>query len=216
MKRLILSGSHGSLLLKCGRGDVAVIFLFRFSWGELPSREASASYLGDGSDLPDSEEHWSDYVVGSLRDEDCESISLADFCEGYDEVELWFDPTPEDQLLLIWLLDYLSSHPDLTSRLRLRLLDLDFIGLENAFLAKGNIPVVPVTTVELEMASRSWQAYRSETPEACFELLERDLTGLPLWKPALADLLRELPGPQASERRSSGCWNWLEQDTSAR
>jgi hypothetical protein len=195
MKRLILASSHGSSLRKSGRAEAIVFFFFRFIWGELPTRQKLASYLADGTDLPDTEEHWSDYVKGSLRDEDCEGINFADFCVGYDEIELWFDPTPTDQLQLVWLLDLLSLHPNLMFRLKLRLLDIDFIEADEAFLAKGNIPVVSVTTAELETASLSWQAYRSETPEACVELLKRDLTALPLLRPAFADLIKELPGP---------------------
>ena len=32
--------------------------------------------------------------------------SLAEFCEPYETVELWFDLRPNAQLQLIWLLDY--------------------------------------------------------------------------------------------------------------
>ncbi len=39
----------------------------------------------------------------------------------------------------------------------------------------------------------TWQAYRAPTPEACFDLLGKDLSALPLLKPALLDLLEELP-----------------------
>ena len=42
-------------------------------------------------------------------------------------------------------------------------------------------------------ASAAWQAYRSPTPEACFDLLSKDLSALPLLKPVLIDLLEELP-----------------------
>ena len=36
-----------------------------------------------------------------------------------------------------------------------------------------------------------WQAYRAPTPKACFDLLGRDLTALPLLKSALLELLEE-------------------------
>lgn len=52
---------------------------------------------------------------------------------------------------------------------------------------------VAVTKVELETASMSWQAYRAPTPEACFDLLSKNLSALPLLRPALVDLLAELP-----------------------
>ena len=53
--------------------------------------------------------------------------------------------------------------------------------------------VANVTEDELETASATWQAYRATTPEACFEMLGRDLSALPLLRPALFDLLEELP-----------------------
>jgi hypothetical protein len=45
----------------------------------------------------------------------------------------------------------------------------------------------------LETASMSWQAYRAPTPEACCALLSKNLSALPLLKPALVDLLAERP-----------------------
>jgi len=195
MKRLILTGSDGPRLLKSGRAEVVVFFFFRFIWGELPTRQKLASYLADCSDLPDSEEHWSDYVKGSFRDEDCEGLSFAEFCAGYDEIELWFDPSPDDQLFLVWLLDYFRSYPHLFSKLIVRLIDIELITAPDAFLAKGNIPRIAVGNAELETASEAWQAYQATTPEACFALIKRNLGALPLLRPALIELLEELPGP---------------------
>jgi hypothetical protein len=54
-------------------------------------------------------------------------------------------------------------------------------------------PAVDVTRNELETASMTWQAYRAATPEACFALLAKDLSALPLLRPALLELLEELP-----------------------
>ena len=60
-------------------------------------------------------------------------------------------------------------------------------------LGKWQPPAVDVTEKELETASAAWQAYRAPTPEACFDLLGKDLSALPLLKPVLIDLLEELP-----------------------
>jgi hypothetical protein len=148
MKRLILSGLRGMTLTRAGRAEFVISFMFfRFAWGELPSPEKLAFYLAERSDLHGGGEHWSDGTDKRLRG-DCKNLCLAEFCKGYDEIELWFDPTPTDQLQLIWLLDFLSSHPEIAPRLKMRLLDVDFIGAEEAFLAKGNIPAVSITTAE--------------------------------------------------------------------
>ena len=175
MKRLILTSSGGACLEKTGRADVTVFFMFRFAWGELPTPQKLASFLAARTDQGQSD-HWSDYVLRRIRDS--RALSLIEFCKLNDEVELWFDPTSTAQFELIWLLDFFSSCPDVVSRLKLRLLDVDFIGAEDAFLAKGNIPTAPVTAAVLETASLSWQAYRSATPEACFDLLKRDFERL--------------------------------------
>jgi hypothetical protein len=52
---------------------------------------------------------------------------------------------------------------------------------------------IDVTGAELETASNAWQAYRATTPEACLALLTADLSALPMLKPALLELLAELP-----------------------
>src|ERR1051326_3142311 len=115
MKRLILTSSHGASLEKTGRADVTVFFVFKFAWGELPTPQKLASFLAARSDQSQGE-HWSHYIMRRRRDD----LSLADFCKLYDEIELWFDPTPTDQLQLIWLLDFFSSHPDIVSKLKIR------------------------------------------------------------------------------------------------
>ena len=53
--------------------------------------------------------------------------------------------------------------------------------------------IVDVTRDEVETASATWQAYRATTPEACVDLLGRDLNALPLLRLALFDLIEELP-----------------------
>jgi hypothetical protein len=131
------------------------------------------------------------------------NLSLADFCQHYETVELWFDASPADQLTLIWLLDYFKSYPETVPRLKLRLIDRDIIDPD--VINHRRPPIVEVTEKELVTASVAWQAYRSPTPEACVDLLQRDLSALPLLKPVLFDLLAELPsastGLGASEMR---------------
>ncbi len=118
---------------------------------------------------------------------------MVEFCRPYETVELWFDPRPNDQLQLVWLLDYFRSHPEIVARLRLRLVDYDLIKASSEELDRWVVPAVDVTSDELETASMAWQAYRAATPEASFGLLGKDLSALPLLKPALLDLIEELP-----------------------
>jgi hypothetical protein len=119
------------------------------------------------------------------------NLSLAEFCQYYETVELWFDMRPRAQLKLIWLLDYFSSYPEAIPRLKLRLVDRDMMEIHE--LGTWRPLAVDLTEKEFETARAAWQAYRSPTPEACFDLLHRDLSALPMLKPALRDLLAELP-----------------------
>ena len=75
-------------------------------------------------------------------------------------------------------------------------------------LGRWKMPAVMVTGEELETASLTWQAYRASTPEPCFHLLRRDLNALPLLKPALLDLLEELPSASTGLGATEcGCWS---------
>jgi hypothetical protein len=193
MTRLILTGWPMSDFTKSDFADLAVDFAFHFVWGPLPSADELANYLGARTPDHGPGRHWSDFAGrwGQSTNRSRKDLGLAEFCQHYETVELWFDTKPSAQLLLIWLLDYFRSHPEAVARLKLRLVDLEMIELER--LGKWMPPAVAVTERELVTGSAAWQAYRAPTPEACVDLLGRDLSALPLLKPALADLLKELP-----------------------
>jgi hypothetical protein len=195
MKPLILTGWSIPEFNEPEFADLAVEFVFRFDWGELPSRDELATYLGPGTPDVKRGRHWSDFATGGNRsknrDREDLDLSLAEFCQQYETVELWFDTKPNAQLQLIWLLDYFRSYPNAVQRLKFRLVDLDMIELDR--LGKWSPSAVDVTDKELETASAAWQAYRAPTPEDCFDLLGKDLSALPLLKPVLIDLLEELP-----------------------
>jgi hypothetical protein len=194
MKRLILTSSFGLDLMGSGLAEVGIPFVFRFVWGPLPSPDELAAYVAARSETHRPGAHWSDFVGRWPQDAKARKhLSLVEFCEAYEVVELWFDPDPNDQLLLIWLLDYFRSHPETVAKSRLRLVDLELIGLPREGLGRWKVPAVDLTEDELETAHLAWQAYRATTPEACFGLLGKNLSALPLLKPALLDLLEELP-----------------------
>jgi hypothetical protein len=127
--------------------------------------------------------------------EDRIDLALTEFCQNFDVVELWFERTPNDQLQLICLLDYLRSHPEIVTKSRLRLIAFDLMSQEAANIGKSlsDIPSVDVTSDELETATKAWRAYLAPTPQACVDLVHADLSALPMLRPALIDLLAELP-----------------------
>jgi len=196
MKPLVLARSPAPDFMRDGLADMApALMFFRFIWGPQPSQDELAHHLGPRTSSHEGlgAKHWSDWgsYWKASENRDYRNLSLAEFCQRYETVELWFEARPGDQLTLIWLLDHFKSHPEAVSRLRLRLLDREMITPDG--IGDWRPPIVEVTEKELTTASTAWQAYRSPTPEACVDLLQRDLCALPLLKPVLIDLLAELP-----------------------
>jgi hypothetical protein len=202
MTRLILSG-HGSSALgfeESGRADIAIDLVSRLVWGPLPSDADLAGILAPRSTQAPGW-HWLDYASSAARKKIVgRNFGLIELCQQCETVELWFDSDPNQQLQLVWLLDYFGSHPQIVARLRLRLVDFKLIVATPEQLGGWDVPFVDVTKHELTTASATWQAYRAATPEACFNLLGSDLSPLPLLRPALFDLLEELPS-RATEMR---------------
>src|SRR6267154_4372585 len=166
MKPLVLARVPEPDFRRSGLADMTLgFFLFRFAWGPQPPQVELAHHLGARTSSHDGPgaKHWSDW--GSYWKEsenrNYRNLSLADFCQHYGTVELWFDASPADQLTLIWLLDYFKSHPETVSRLKLRLVDRDIIDPD--VVADRKLPIVEVTERESATASAAWQAYRSAT-----------------------------------------------------
>lgn len=111
--------------------------------------------------------------------------------------EFWFGANPRDQLQLDWLLDHLGSFPVLAQKFGVRLLDSDlFFAPDDDFAeSEPHIPVVNAAAEEFETGTAVWSAYRAPTPEACMDLLRCDLSALLMLRPALLNLLAELPSP---------------------
>ncbi|XIA63918.1 hypothetical protein ACFIOY_33830 [Bradyrhizobium sp. TZ2] len=168
MRPLILTGWVIPEFFKSEFADLAVDFFFRFGWGQLPSPDELATYLGPGTPDIISGRHWSDFARrwGQSKNRCHRDLSLAEFCQQYETVELWFDTQPNAQLLLVWLLDYFRSYPETVARLKFRLVDLEMIGRDR--LGKWQPPAVDVTEKELETGRAAWQAYLAPTPKACF------------------------------------------------
>jgi hypothetical protein len=195
MKPLVLTEWLMPDFIENDLADLVLNFVFfDFVWGPQPSSDQLADHLGPRTDHDERElggSHWSDWGTHRRKNRKHRNRSLAEFCQQYETVELWFDVRPGAQLKLIWLLDYFRSYPEIAGKLKLRLVDLDMNSLKN--FGRWRPPVVDVAEKEFETASAAWQAYRSPTPEACFDLLSKDLSALPLLKPVLIDLLAELP-----------------------
>ncbi|MEH2561122.1 hypothetical protein [Bradyrhizobium sp. AZCC 2289] len=202
MKPLILTSSS-SRRMRSELADVVIDFRFRFVPGTLPPPDELATYVAARSEKHGPAEHWSDFVGRWPHgDRARRDFGLLEFCQPFEAIEFWFDPEPNDQLQQIWLLDCFRSHPKTAAKLKLRHVDFDLMTMEyGPPESLEDVRVVDVTAVQLETAAMSWQAYRAATPEACFDLLHRDLSAFPLLRPAMLDLLEELPGSTTGPRR---------------
>ncbi|VIO69630.1 hypothetical protein CI1B_28370 [Bradyrhizobium ivorense] len=202
-------------LRRAGKADVVIGLRHRFVWRKLPSpselagsleaRSAKHGVLGS---------HWLDDHRPKRLEPFSKDLGLIELCARCDSIELWVDPRPNDQLILIWLLDVLRPYRDILSRLSIVQTDAETGNFLPESLAEWQLPKLPVTDDRLRLASRAWRAYRAPTPEPCFALLMEDLAAIPRLRAALIALLEEIPGSRtglgATEYRildlvSDGC-----------
>ncbi|SFN19406.1 hypothetical protein SAMN05216573_109142 [Bradyrhizobium sp. Rc3b] len=197
MSHLILSTNHldEDVLAQSRLANDVVGFNLRFVWRKLPPEEQlllglerrSAKHGNPG-------DHWLDEACrGSLEGFGTRDIGFFELCAKFDSIEIWVDPRPNDQLVLIWLLDLLRPYKEITTKLSLVHTDDHVADYAPESVAKWKLPAFKVTENHLALARRAWQAYRAETPKPCFDLLMTDLTALPRLRPALIALLEELP-----------------------
>lgn len=76
------------------------------------------------------------------------------------------------------------------------MVDFDLSSADVDRFRSWNVHGVDVGEGAFETACSAWHAYRAPTPEACLHLLENDLSALPMLRPALLELLGELPSPK--------------------
>jgi hypothetical protein len=106
--------------------------------------------------------------------------------------ELWMDSRSNDQLVLIWLLTHLRPRPEVATKIMLRHIDTPLF--DGAAETTWTFVGVQLTREHLDIAQRAWQAFRSRTPQAWFDLLKQDLSALPQLRSCVQEMLEELPG----------------------
>lgn len=187
MTRLILTAtdSGAGCLLGTGIADIVIPVGFRFVWGALPSAAELEAMLG-----PASLEHLPQHRLGEFHSQ---GMGALDLCERCEAVELWFDPSPNAQLMLIQLLDCLKSHSSIVPKLTLFQADVDIGGQSPETIAEWQPIGVTVRNDHLEVAGMAWRAYRQPTPQDWLKLLDQDLGALPQLRQTVLELLEELP-----------------------
>jgi hypothetical protein len=172
MKRLILttSDSGAGCLKAAGIADKVIGIGYRFAAGPL---------------LPESElaESFAEFA----------SFGLADVGDRFDAIDLWIDPDPNAQLILVWLLGCFRPHDAIVSKLNLVQADASIGELMPERLLARQFPVIRIAGPQLELASSAWRAWRQQSPQDWLGLLSEDLSALPRLRPAVVALLDELP-----------------------
>jgi hypothetical protein len=200
VKRLILttSDSGAGCLGQPGIADAVIPFGHRF-FGEAlpPEAEIKDSLTASSSQHEQADDDWLSRIYQKYIRNIDSSTGLIDLCEAFDTNDLWIDPDPNAQLILIWLLDYFRPHATIISKMNLVQADVPIGDLCSEDLAASPIPAVKIMNGHLETARSAWKAYREPTPRAWFDLLSTDLSALPRLRPAVMMLLEELPMPGA-------------------
>ncbi|MGJ5181405.1 DUF1835 domain-containing protein [Bradyrhizobium oligotrophicum] len=194
MTRLILTAddSGAGTLRRAGIANLVVPILHRFVWGPLPSVAELSTFLGQRAPRR-KRGHWLDFasrrelMAAGVRSQGF--LELVDCC---DRVELWMDTRPNDQLVLIWLLDYLRDHAEIATRIVLRHVDTPLHA--PAGQLGGQTIGVELSREHLDLGHRAWRAFRAPTPQAWFDLLKQDLSPLPQLRRCVQEMLDELPG----------------------
>jgi hypothetical protein len=189
MKRLIFttSDSGAGCLRQPGIADAVMPLGSRFFLREpLPSDVEIANSL--------EEDDWLGRIYRKYARETDRRARIIDLCEPFEVIDLWVDPDPNAQLILIWMLEYLRPYEAIVSKLNLVQADVPIGNYPAEEVVEWRIPAIKIRNGHLEMASSMWQAYRAPTPQPWFNLLSTDLSALPLFRPAAVALLEELPG----------------------
>jgi hypothetical protein len=196
MTRLILTTdmSGAGCLMQTGIADIVIPFDFQFVWGRLPSAADLATVLSPRSASHDpAQPHWLDNVGRRNEELGRKGLGLIELCRQCETVELWIDPEPNAQLVLIQVLDHFRSHGKIASTLILRQADVVIAKQPPETVSRWRPPTVKILNDHLEAASMAWQAYRQSTPRHWFNLLGKDLGVLPQLRQTVLELLEELP-----------------------
>ena len=188
MKRLILttSDSGAGCLRQPGIADAVIPIGDRFF---LPEPRPSHTEF-----LESLEDEWLERISRKYLGEPDQTAGITELCEAFDTVDAWIDPDPNAQLILSWLLDYFGPIDSIVSKLHLVQADVPIGNLSPDEAVARRIPVIKIGDDHLKTGSMARKAFLSSTPLAWFGLLSRDLSALPLLRPAVVALLEELPG----------------------
>jgi len=111
----------------------------------------------------------------------------------FDKIILWFEHDLYDQLQILQILDWFNQNKQ--NEIPPSLICRDtYLGPLSADEMKSLLKYEEVITdKQLLLASKAWLAFRSDTPEEWFSLLNTDTSSLPFLENAIIRLLEEYP-----------------------
>ena len=122
--------------------------------------------------------------------------------DGFERVTLWFEHDLYDQLQLLQVLDRLAAFDLAPGKLNL-VQAPDYLGLQSPeTIGRFQDLSAEVSTDQMALAVRVWDAVCQPTPEALSALLGEDLSALPFLRSAVLRLLEELPAQGSGLSRS--------------
>ncbi len=122
---------------------------------------------------------------------------------GYNEIILWFEHDLYDQLQILQILHWFESQG--LGDLNLSMIcTTQYLGLLNA-KEMASLPAHKntVSTAQLKLAHRAWEAFCSNTPTAWLNLLTTNTSALPFLEGAIHRLLEEYPSCKTGLSRTA-------------
>jgi hypothetical protein len=120
-------------------------------------------------------------------------LDLIDIIGDFDRVEIWADPKPNAQLLLLHLLDWFNADRPIGQKLSLTCPPFFIGNCTPESVAALGLRAQRVSDTQFATAKAALHAFQQATPEAWFNLLRDDLDALPRLRSAVVHLLKELP-----------------------
>jgi hypothetical protein len=145
MTRLILTSSDSGAgnLLTTRIADIVVPLEFRLVWGAPPTDAELYAKLGPGS--------LDHFPQRRLREFHSQGMGTLDLCEHCDAIDLWFDPSPNAQLMLVQLLDCLKSCASVVPKLSLFQADVEIGNQSPETLSDWKLAGVKIRSDHLEV-----------------------------------------------------------------
>jgi len=174
MKRLILTTSDsGAGCLKAAEiADKVIGIGYRFAAGPLLSK----------AELAESFAAFASFGLGEIGDR-------------FDTIDLWIDPDPNAQLILVWLLECFRPHDKIVSKLNLVQADISIGELMPERLLARQFPAIGIAGAQFKLASSAWWAWRQPTPQDWFGLLSNELGGAAVVQAGGHSAARGIAGP---------------------